>query len=95
MCRRDLAEPCVCPIPVEEGTLQGIEGRTADSDFEAWLLRHYDETADPRMERYWRLVSVLKKIEYDPSTAEANRWLVEGMRRRVARRNGEGEPGDT
>jgi DNA-binding transcriptional MerR regulator len=59
-------------------------GRTVDPDFEAWLLRHYDETADPRMERYWRLVSVLKKIEYDPSAAEANRWLVEGMRRRVA-----------
>src|SRR3712207_2004793 len=61
-------------------------GTTADPDFEAWLLRHYDETADPRMERYWRLVSVLKKIEYDPSAAEANRWLVEGMRRRVAQR---------
>ncbi len=61
-------------------------GRIADPDFEAWLLRHYDETADPRMERYWRLVSVLKKIEYDPSAAEAHRWLLEGMRWRVARR---------
>ena len=63
-------------------------GRTADPNFEAWLLRHYDETADPRMERYWRLVSVLKRIEYDPSAAEAQRWLVEGLRRRVAQRAG-------
>ena len=61
-------------------------GRTGDPGFEAWLLRHYDETADPRMERYWRLVSVLKKIQYDPSAAEAHRWLLEGLRWRVARR---------
>src|SRR3712207_3250469 len=57
--------------------------RTGDPDFEAWLLRHYDETSDPRMERYWHLVATLKKIEYDPSVAEAHRWLVEGLRWRV------------
>ncbi len=62
--------------------------RTGDPEFEAWLLRHYDETADPRMERYWRLVSVLKEIEHDPAAAEAHRWLVEGLRRRVERRAG-------
>lgn len=59
--------------------------RTGDPGFEGWLLRHYDETSDPRMERYWHLVSVLKKIEYDPSLAEAHRWLVEGLRWRVER----------
>jgi DNA-binding transcriptional MerR regulator len=57
--------------------------RTADPGFEAWLLRHYEETSDPRMERYWHLVSVLKEIEYDPSFARAHRWLVEGLRWRV------------
>jgi DNA-binding transcriptional MerR regulator len=62
--------------------------RAGDPEFEAWLLRHYDETADPRMERYWRLVSVLKEIEHDPAAAEAQRWLVEGLRRRVGRRAG-------
>ena len=64
--------------------------RTEDPEFEAWLLRHYDETADPRMERYWRLVSVLKEIEHDPAAAEAQRWLIEGLRRRVAQRPGSG-----
>ncbi len=57
--------------------------RTGDTDFEGWLLRHYDETSDARMERYWHLVSVLKDIEYDPSVARAHRWLVEGLRWRV------------
>lgn len=62
--------------------------RIGDPDFEGWLLRHYDETSDPRMERYWHLVSTLKKIEYDPSVAEAHRWLVEGLRWRVGRHAG-------
>ncbi|QIN81253.1 MerR family transcriptional regulator [Rubrobacter tropicus] len=58
--------------------------RAGDPDFEGWLLRHYDETSDPRMERYWHLISTLKDIEYDPSLAEAHRWLVEGLRWRVS-----------
>lgn len=62
--------------------------RTRDQGFEGWLLRHYDETSDPRMERYWHLVAVLKKIEYDPSVAEAHRWLVEGLRWRVEQHAG-------
>ena len=62
--------------------------RNADPDFEAWFLRHYDETSDPRMERYWHLVSVLKELDYDPALAEAHRWLVEGLRRRVENRTG-------
>jgi DNA-binding transcriptional MerR regulator len=57
--------------------------KTGHPGFEAWLLRHYDETSDPRMEHYWHLVAILKKIEYDPAIAEAHLWLVEGLRRRV------------
>jgi hypothetical protein len=57
--------------------------RAGDPSFEVWLLRHYDETSDPRMGRYWHLVASLKKIEYDPAVAEAHRWLVEGLRWRV------------
>lgn len=37
------------------------------------------------MERYWHLVSTLKNIPYDPILGEAHRWLVEGLRWRVAR----------
>jgi DNA-binding transcriptional MerR regulator len=57
--------------------------RTGDPGFEKWLLRHYDETSDPRMNRYWHLVATLKQLEYDPSLAEAHRWLVEGLRWRT------------
>lgn len=77
----------------EQSVVQGLidanaraMNRTADPDFENWLLRHYDETADPRMERYWHLVAVLKEIEHDPSLARAHRWLVEGLRWRLKRR---------
>lgn len=62
--------------------------RAGDPDFEVWLLRHYDETSDPRMERYWHLVSVLKEIAYDPSLAKAHRWLVEGLRWRLEQHAG-------
>lgn len=74
---------------VVEGLIEAnarMMNRAGDPDFEGWLLRHYDETSDPRMERYWHLVSVLKEIEYDPSFARAHRWLVEGMRWRVEQR---------
>ena len=64
--------------------------KTVDPEFEAWLLRHYDETSDPRMERYWHLVSILKEFEYDPSLAEAHRWLVEGLRWRVEQQTSSG-----
>ena len=65
--------------------------KVGDPDFEGWLLRHYDETSDPRMERYWHLVSILKAFEYDPTLARAHRWLVEGLRWRIKR---QAEPTD-
>jgi DNA-binding transcriptional MerR regulator len=58
-------------------------GRGDDPRFDRWLLSHYEGTYDPRFERYWELISTLKRWEYDPGRAEAHRWLVEGLRRRV------------
>jgi hypothetical protein len=57
------------------------------------MLSHYERTYDPRMERYWELIALLRRWEYDPTIAEAHRWLIEGLRRRVAqsqRAGGEG-----
>ena len=79
---------------VVEGLIEAnarMMNRTGDPDFEGWLLRHYDETSDPRMERYWHLVSVLKEIEYDPTLARAHRWLVEGLRWRVEQHTDSGD----
>ena len=63
-------------------------GRVGDPIFPAWLLSHYEATSEPRAERYWELIAILKGCERPegPSPqAEALRWLLEGLRRRVAR----------
>lgn len=54
-----------------------------DPRFVKWMLSHYEQTYDPRMERYWELIAALKRWEYDPSRAKAYRWLMEGLRCRV------------
>lgn len=59
-------------------------GREDDPRFDEWMLAHYEQTYDARMERYWRLIATLKRWEYDPGRAEAHEWLIEGLRRRVA-----------
>lgn len=66
-------------------------GRAADQDFARWMLVHHEQTYDPRMERYWRLISTLKRLEFDSTRAEAYGWLIEGLRRRVET----GEPDGT
>ncbi len=59
-------------------------GRGDDPGFAEWMLCHHERTYDPRMERYWQLLATLKRWEYDPTVAEAYRWLIEGLRWRVA-----------
>lgn len=49
-----------------------------------WMLSHFERTCDPRMERYWELIAVLKRWDYDPTVAKGYRWLIEGLRWRVA-----------
>lgn len=68
-------------------------GKQGDPRFAEWLLSHYERTNDPRMERYWELMATLKQWQYDPTVAKAYRWLIEGLRWRVAggrRADGEG-----
>lgn len=68
-------------------------GRQDDPHFAWWMLSHYERTYDPRMERYWELIALLKRWEYDPAIAEAHRWLIEGLRRRVAQSQRAGSEG--
>lgn len=67
-------------------------GQSDDPSFARWMLSHHERTYDPRMERYWKLIATLKRWECDPTIAEAYRWLIEGLRRRVAEsQHAEGE----
>lgn len=67
-------------------------GREDDARFAEWLLSHHERTYDPRMERYWELIAILKQWEYDPTVAKAYRWLIEGLRWRVSEcKGGDGE----
>jgi DNA-binding transcriptional MerR regulator len=64
-----------------------VMGRIGDPTFPAWLLSHYETTNEPRAERYWELIAVLKGCERPegPSPqAEAYRWVLEGLRWRVS-----------
>lgn len=63
-------------------------GKHGDSHFAEWMLSHHERTYDPRMERYWELIAVLKQWEYDPTVAKAYGWLIEGLRWRVSECNG-------
>ena len=51
--------------------------------FAAFLLEYYEQNSDPRMERYWQLVAVLKNWSGTSPQAEAVKWLLEGLRWRV------------
>ncbi len=59
--------------------------RNGDPNFAGWWLSHHEQTSDPRMERYWRLISTLKQTEYSSLRAEAYQWLVDGLRCRVSK----------
>ena len=47
------------------------------------LISHYEATVDPRPERYWRLIGILKGWPENPPHGEAYRWLMEGLRWRI------------
>lgn len=52
----------------------GLFGRTREE-----LLRMFDEH-DPRAERVWRLVAIVRGVEYDPRPGAAYRWIEQAAR---------------
>ncbi len=58
-------------------------GRTPDAAFERWMLEHFEATSDPRFERYWQLIAVLKGWTYTDVHTGAATWLVECLHIRV------------
>jgi hypothetical protein len=61
-----------------------VMGREGDADLPRWWLSHYEATDDPRFGRYWELIRILKGWPEESPHAEAYRWLMEGLRYRVA-----------
>jgi DNA-binding transcriptional MerR regulator len=57
-------------------------GRAADAAFACELLARIDAAAEPRAERFWQLVAVLKGWErpHDLPTTRAHRWLFAALR---------------
>ena len=58
-------------------------GRTPDAAFERWMLEYFEATSDPRFERYWQLIAVLKGWTYTNVYTRAATWLVECLRKRM------------
>lgn len=57
--------------------------RKVNPGFAKWLLEYYEKNSDPRMERYWQLIAVLKNWSGTSPQAEAVKWLLEGLRWQV------------
>ena len=54
----------------------------------AALLDHLERGEEPRAERFWELVGVLHGWHRMPPLAAAMRWLMDGLRVRIARKAG-------
>lgn len=57
-----------------------LHARAPDAEFVGWLLDRLDTTDDPRINRYWELLSKLKHFPYDPMAARAYTWLRDALR---------------
>lgn len=58
--------------------------RQPDREFPARLLEMIERATEPRAERYWELLGVLRGWKQPSPLTEAHRWLVAGLRWRVA-----------
>lgn len=55
-------------------------GHQADTGLEHWLLDYFERAYDPRLDRYWQLVAILKNWAHSPLYAQAYAWLLEALR---------------
>lgn len=57
--------------------------RSPDLLFVRWVVEHLETTSDPRFERYWQLVALLKGWTYTNEIASAHEWLLTGLRAKL------------
>lgn len=64
--------------------LARAHSRAPDAAFVRWLLDRIETADDPRINRYWELLSKLKRLPYDPIVARAFAWVRDVLRARAA-----------
>jgi DNA-binding transcriptional MerR regulator len=64
-----------------------LHARAPDAQFVSWLLDRLGTTDDPRINRYWELLSKIKRFPYDPIAARAHAWLRDALRHGAAARS--------
>lgn len=57
--------------------------RAADDEFKQWMLKSYQDD-DPRAQRYWELVAILKGQSPGHSPNREWRWIIEAVRTHLA-----------
>jgi hypothetical protein len=60
-----------------------VQGERDGADFRAALLDTYGRP-DPRSERFWELVAIIKGCPWPAPQMVAHRWLVAALRHSVA-----------
>jgi DNA-binding transcriptional MerR regulator len=60
-------------------SLARLYSREPDAEFARWLVSHHD----PRINRYWELVSKLKGIPFRSDYGDAANWLLAALRARL------------
>ena len=60
-----------------------VFSRKPDEDFKQWMLEYFLSTQDPRIERYWQLMSQLKNLPFRPQYGRAFTWLLDNLKRRI------------
>lgn len=55
-----------------------------DAHLIRWLIEGFEACRDPRIDRYWELISKLKPMPYDPAYARAFDWIVRALRAEAA-----------
>jgi DNA-binding transcriptional MerR regulator len=64
-------------------SLARLYSREPDAEFARWLVSHFESTYDPRINRYWALVSKLKGIPFQSAHGDAANWLLAALRARL------------
>jgi DNA-binding transcriptional MerR regulator len=57
-----------------------VLARTPDAELRGWMARRFEEAHDPRVNRYWRLVWIVKGWQVVPNLIPVYPWLIRALR---------------
>ena len=55
-------------------------GRTPDADFRRWMVERFEVAADPRVDRYWRLLATINGSPDQPDLTPVFGWLITALK---------------